>query len=90
MSEHSLVLHQFPASHYNEKARWALDWKGLAHRRISYLPGPHVPRIRRLSGQAQTPVLVLDGRVVAGSAQIIDALERAFPERPLYPEDPGL
>jgi len=22
------VLWHFPISHYNEKARWALDWKG--------------------------------------------------------------
>jgi glutathione S-transferase len=89
MSEHDLVLHQFPASHYNEKARWALDWKGLAHRRIHHLPGPHAPQMKRLTGQTATPVLVLDGRAIAGSAQIIDALERAFPERSLYPADPA-
>ena len=35
------VLWQFTASHYNEKARWALDWKGVAHVRQSLLPGPH-------------------------------------------------
>jgi len=23
------VLWHFPISHYNEKARWALDWKGI-------------------------------------------------------------
>jgi glutathione S-transferase len=79
----------FPASHYNEKARWALDWKGLAHQRVSHLPGPHLLSIRRLSGQVQTPVLSMDGRVIPGSAPIIDALERAFPARPLYPEDPA-
>jgi glutathione S-transferase len=79
----------FAASHYNEKVRWALDWKGLPHVRIAYLPGPHRPRIQRLSGQSQTPVLVLAGRAIAGSARILDELERAFPERPLYPEDPA-
>src|SRR6266404_6322264 len=25
------VLWHFPISHYNEKARWALDWKGIPH-----------------------------------------------------------
>lgn len=84
-----LVLHMFPSSHYNEKARWALDWKGLPHARIPYLPGPHLPQIRRLSGQAQTPVLVMDGDVISGSARIVDALERAFPEPRLYPADPS-
>lgn len=89
MSPNDLVLHMFPASHYNEKARWALDWKGLPHTRVPYLPGPHLPLIKRLSGQTQTPVLVVERRVIAGSAQIIDELERAFPARPLYPVDPA-
>ena len=87
MSSSDLVLHMFPASHYNEKARWALDWKALPHTRIPYLPGPHMLAIKRLSGQAQTPVLVMKGRAIAGSARIIDELERAHPQRPLYPED---
>ena len=82
-----LVLHMFPASHYNEKARWALDWKGLPHRRIPYLPGPHGPQIQRMTGQTATPVLEMGGRAIAGSAQIIDALEQAFPQRALYPAD---
>src|SRR5207245_1904438 len=30
------VLWHFPISHYNEKARWALDWKGI----------PRAPRAR--------------------------------------------
>ena len=85
-----IVLHHFPSSHYNEKARWALDWKGVAHERRSYLPGPHAPWIRRLSGQTATPVLRLDGGIAVGSAAIVDALERRFPERPLYPQDPDL
>jgi glutathione S-transferase len=89
MSPNDLVLHMFPASHYNEKARWALDWKGLPHTRVPYLPGPHLPLIKRLSGQTQTPVLVMKGSVIVGSAQIIDELERAFPARPLYPADPS-
>jgi glutathione S-transferase len=90
MTEHDLVLHMFPASHYNEKARWALDWKRLAHRRVAYLPGPHAAQIKRLSGQTATPVLVMDRRAVAGSARIIDALESEFPQRPLFPADPAL
>ena len=84
------VLHQFARSHYNEKARWGLDWKGIAHRRETHLPGPHMVSIRKLSGQSATPVLCLDGAVVAGSAAILEALETRFPERPLYPADPAL
>ncbi len=90
MDASRIVLHQFVASHFNEKARWALDWKGIAHRRITYFPGPHALSMQRLSGQSATPVLVLDGEVIAGTARIIAALERRFPERPLLPADPKL
>ncbi len=82
-----LVLHQFRASHFNDKVRWALAYKGLAHRRISYLPGPHQLPIRKLTGQTSTPLLEIEGEVIAGSARIIDALERRFPRSPLYPAD---
>jgi glutathione S-transferase len=84
------VLHQFAFSHFNEKARWGLDWKQVRHRRVTYLPGPHFRPIRKLSGQTATPVLELDGAVIPGSAAILDALERRFPERPLLPADPAL
>lgn len=84
----AIVLHQFEFSHFNDKARWALAWKGLEHERRSYLPGPHMPPIRRLSGQMQVPVMVIDGDVVPGSAAIIDRLERAVPEPALYPSEP--
>jgi glutathione S-transferase len=83
----AIELFQFPFSHYNEKARWALDWKGIAHRRIDLLPGPHAPRIARLTGKTTVPVLRIGERVIAGSAEIIDELERLQPEPALYPAD---
>jgi len=83
----AIVLHQFEFSHFNEKARWALDFKEIPHDRISYLPGPHRRIIQRLTGQSQTPVLEADGEYTAGSAAIIDRLEVQFPDHPLYPED---
>ena len=46
--------------------------------------------MQRLSGQRTTPVLVLDGEVIPGSARILAALEQRYPERPLLPEDPKL
>src|SRR5262249_57994767 len=33
------VLWQFRQSHYNEKARWVLDWKRIRHVRHSLSPG---------------------------------------------------
>jgi glutathione S-transferase len=80
-----LRLHQFAFSHYNEKARWAIAFKGLACSRETYLPGPHAPAIRRISGQTATPVLQIGDEYISGSAAIIDRLERDFPEPALYP-----
>ncbi len=61
------VLWQFRFSHFNEKARWALDWKGIAHVRRSLLPGFHVPRVLWMTGQKSVPVLVLDGETIHDS-----------------------
>jgi len=80
-------LFHFKVSHFNEKARWALDYKGVSHVRHSLLPGPHKPRMQRISGQAQVPVLKEGNEVVAGSGPIIEYLEARYPEPPLYPRD---
>ena len=84
------VLWQFRGSHFNEKARWALDWKGIPHLRRSLLPGWHVPRVMSLTRQTKVPVLVRDGgEVVADSTRIIERLEALQPDPRLYPRDPA-
>lgn len=86
-----LTLHQFAASHFNEKVRWALDYKGLPHERETYLPGPHFPVIKKLSGgPSTTPLLQHDGGYISGSAAIIDWLESRYPEPALFPVDNAL
>jgi glutathione S-transferase len=87
MSAAPPILWQFRHSHFNEKARWALDWKGLRHLRRSLLPGLHIPRVLWMTGQKSLPVLRLDGRVIADSTRIIAALETLRPDPPLYPAD---
>jgi len=84
-----ITLYQFPASHFNEKARWALDLKGVSHERVSLMPGPHAPRMQRLTGRTQTPALVDGDEVVAGSAAILAHLEARFPEPRLLPDAPA-
>ena len=81
------VLWQFRASHFNEKVRWALDWKGIRHERRSLLPGPHAPVVMWLSGQKSVPVLQLDGATITDSTRIIAALEDRQPAPALYPSD---
>jgi glutathione S-transferase len=82
------LLH-FRVSHYNEKVRWALDYKRWPHRRQALVPGFHLARTRWRSGQNQLPVLEIDGRVLAGSDRILAELERLRPDPPLYPPDPA-
>ncbi len=85
-----IELLQFRHSPYNEKIRWALDLKRVSHRRRSLLPGPHMGVVKKLTGRTQTPVLVLDdGSVVAGSAGILEWLEKHHPEPRLIPDDPA-
>jgi glutathione S-transferase len=85
------VLFHIPVSHYNEKVRWALAWKGVEHERQAPPPGPHMAVAMWLTrGQHRTfPVLRLDGRGIGDSTAIIAALEERWPEPPLYPADPG-
>ena len=82
------VLWQIKVSHYSEKVRWALDWKGVEHVRRSVVPGLHIPRVLWLTGRRSVPVLVLDGWAITDSTSIIAALEERWPDPPLYPSDP--
>jgi glutathione S-transferase len=82
------LLWQYSFSNFNEKARWALDFKRIPHSRHSLLPGG--PKGMAFSRGAGTlPVLDLDGERIVDSTRIIETLEQRFPERPLYPEDPA-
>jgi len=80
-------LLQFPYSTFNEKIRWALDYKGVTYARRNLLPGPHVPYVKRLTGNTTTPVVRFGTVYIDQSSRIIDELERRFPLPPLYPSD---
>lgn len=84
------TLWQIDISHYSEKVRWALEHKGIDHRRRSALPGTHIPIALVLTRGAQPtmPVLQIDGETIGDSTAIIAALEARYPEPPLYPGDP--
>lgn len=80
------LLWHIPLSHYNEKVRWALDHKGIAHRR-RVAPSDYLFRAWRATGQGKLPVLWIDGRAIADSTRIIAELEARHPGSPLYPAD---
>lgn len=83
------ILWQFAISHYAEKARWALDYKRVPHIRRSLFPGPHIGRIKPMTGQTAVPVLELEGEIIFDSSRILEALDKAHPVPPLYPANPA-
>jgi glutathione S-transferase len=84
------VLWQIKVSHFSEKARWALDYKGVEHERKAPPPGGHMLiALAKTRGTGKTfPLLELEGSTYGDSTEIIAALEERFPEPPLYPDDP--
>lgn len=81
-------LYQFPVSHYCEKARWALEYKGIPYQAQTLLPGLHIKKLKSLVPETTVPVLVINNDVIQGSDQIIDHLDVLFPDNSLTPHDP--
>lgn len=96
-----LQLLTIPFSHYNERARWALQHHRVAAHERRYLPMIHmapvaraVPKAQRRSdatgGGLSTPVLLLgDGTVINDSTEIVRWVDETHgtPETTLYPAD---
>lgn len=85
-----LTLYQFPISHYCEKARWALDYKGLDYTSKNLLPGVHIVVLKKIARRTSVPVLVDGETVIQNSADIIDYLDRCYPDKSLTPADASL
>jgi glutathione S-transferase len=83
------VLHHLKVSHYNEKVRWALDYKGIPHIRRAAIPGRHRKLAEELTGGKTFPVLVENGYAIGDSSRIIAHLEDRHPSPPLYPKELG-
>jgi glutathione S-transferase len=85
------VLWHIPISHFSEKARWALAYKGVEHERRSPPPGVHMLVSMAITrGKGKTvPVLQMDGETIADSTEIIRALDERYPDPPLIPSSPA-
>lgn len=82
------ILYQFPISHYCEKTRWQLDYKGLDFRVKNLLPGPHRLRTRLMARIDTLPILRDGRRTVGDSTKIAYYLEKHYPQRSLLPATP--
>jgi len=83
----TLVLYQFPVSHFCEKVRWALAYKRLPYKSKNMLPGLHTKKMMKMTGQSSVPVLKDGKNVVAHSSDILSYLDEQFPRFSLTPED---
>jgi glutathione S-transferase len=81
-----VTLYQFPVSHYCEKVRFALEYKGVEHQVVNLLPGPHIKTTRTFAQRSHVPLLVTQrGEAIQGSSEIISYLDDIVPEHPLTP-----
>jgi glutathione S-transferase len=82
-------LYDFRFSHFSEKARWALEFKGIPYTPRHLLPGFHMRTARKLAPRSCVPILKADDAVIQDSTEIINFLERHFPDQSLTPLDPN-
>lgn len=84
-----IELYQLRWSHYVEKVRWALDFKGLAWRAIDIV-AYRKEEIRRFPCAPTVPLIhdTANGVAMSDSSPIMRYLDETYPERPLFPEDP--
>jgi glutathione S-transferase len=92
-----ITLYQLHWSHYVEKVRWALDFKGVGWRAIDIdaftkREMQHLSRKTTLDSGRQlytVPTIHDDstGAVVGESSEILSYLEQTYPTPPLYPDE---
>lgn len=80
-----ITLYDNAFSPFGRKVRLVLDHKGIAYETIDGLSKRNHAALQAVNGRIEVPTLVHDGTVVVNSSDIVAYLERAFPERPVYP-----
>ena len=82
----TIKLIQMYASPWAERVRWALIFKGVPYEKQNYQPGVDEEAVKKLTGQAQVPVLVVNGTVIPDSTAILNWLEEYKPQPGLMPK----
>ena len=86
---HRVKLYMFSGSAPSLTARLMLEHKGIDHKTVHVLVGPHAfGMLGRGFDTMTVPALKLDGRRVQGSREISRALDELAPQPPLFPADP--
>jgi glutathione S-transferase len=86
------VLYAIPGSHAARTGQLMLEYKGIAFRRVTLMPGFHrvYVRLRGFPGDRVPAIRFPDGRRAQGTRPIARALDEISPEPRLVPDDPRL
>ncbi|RLA44119.1 MAG: hypothetical protein DRQ97_11825 [Gammaproteobacteria bacterium] len=81
-----LTLHGFPYSNYHNMVKHALMEKGIPFKEnIAY---PQSPELNAVTPIGKAPAMTTEkGTTLSESSVLLDYLEDAYPENPLYPAD---
>ena len=71
MSKNLPMLWHIPLSHFNEKVRWALDFKNIPHQR-QRVGADYLLQAWRATGHGTLPILFLDGKPIRDSTAALD------------------
>jgi glutathione S-transferase len=83
-----LFLYEIFWSHFCEKSRWCLDYKGLHYLLVAVNPLTR-REVQAVGARGDVPVLKDGDQVVTGSDAIALHLEENYPDPPLLPGDPA-
>jgi glutathione S-transferase len=74
------------ASPWCERVRWTFKFKGVPLEKQTYVPGPaDEEKVKKLTGQAQVPVLLVNGKAIPDSGDILAWLDNYKSEPSLLP-----
>lgn len=86
---HKVKLYMFSGSAPSLTARLMLEHKGIDHKAVHLMVGPHAFGMLGRGFETMTvPALKLDGRRIQGSREISRALDDLVPHPPLFPANP--
>jgi glutathione S-transferase len=84
MSTAKLIqLYQSP---WSERARWGFEYKHVPYEKEDYQIGAGEEALKKQTGQAQVPVLLVDGKVIPDSTAILNWLEEQHAQPALLPK----
>ena len=82
-----LTIHGFPFSNYHNIVKYALMQKGIAF--DEHIVYPNSPEMMAVNPTGKVPAMTTEaGTDLSESSVLLEYLEDAYPEKPLYPADP--